>query len=368
MELHHGEHGEHDGADPEDARGNDERLGRLHARVRDHLGHRRPRGRGSRPVRRGRLQRAQLPHRRRITRQRAQRRRRRPPGAESGDGDHPRPVRLWHFRGDDGRYRTGSPRAVRARLARIEPRGRRREHRGDVERAQHRVLRHEVGRLQRGRRTHRGRRARRHVAVPDVRRSDDARVPEPARARPVDARRHRSDHQPRFRPSRRHPADRQQHAGLRRQQSGRHHGNGARRNLTGLRPGRARCGRHELLDPAAAFRRLRHLRGDLHPGVPQRARPHAAAVGHPDAVGPHRGGGVRPSPRRRSTARHAREDGADACRVRRLAGQRADGHDRRAHDGRADPPARSPPTVAVGRSNPAGVSTRSPTPPMDRAW
>ena len=42
----------------------------------------------------------------------------------------------------------------------------------------------------------------------------------------------------------------------------------------------------------------------------------------------------------RSAARHAREDGADARRVRRLAGQRADGDDRGAHDGRADPPAR----------------------------
>ncbi len=165
-------------------------------------------------------------------------------------------------------------------------------------------------------------------------------LPEPARARPADARRQRSDQPPRFRPARRHTADRQQRAVLRRQQSGRHHGLGARRHLAGLRAGRARRGRHELLDPAATVRRLRHVRGDLRPRLPQRARPDAAAVGHPDGVGPHGGVGLRPPRRRRSTARHAREDGADARRVRRLAGQRADGDDRGAHDGCADPPPR----------------------------
>ncbi len=186
-----------------------------------------------------------------------QRRRRRPTGAEPGCGDRPRTVRLWHLRNDDGGHRTGPPRAVRTRVARLEPRSRRREHRRHVERAQHRVLRHEVGRLQRGRHPHRGHRAGRHVDVPDVRRPDDPGAAEPARARPADARRQRSDQRPRIRPARRHPADRQQHAGLRRQQSGRDHGPGARRHLAGFRAGGARRGRHELLDAAPPVRRLR---------------------------------------------------------------------------------------------------------------
>ena len=204
--------------------------------------------------------------------------------------------------------------------------------------------------------------------VPDVRRPDDPGAAQPARARPADARRQRSGQRPGVLFGRRHPADRQQRAGLRRQQSGRDHGPGARRHLAGFRTCGARRGRQNystLLPRSVDFD---DLRGDLRPGVPQRARPRAAAVGHPDAVGPHRGVRVRPPRRRRSTARHAREDGADARRVRRLAGSRADGDDRRPHDGRADPPPRHRRRAQPARSNPAGGSTRSSTRRPDRVW
>ena len=63
---------------------------------------------------------------------------------------------------------------------------------------------------------------------------------------------------------------------------------------------------HELLDAAPPLDRLRRVRGDLHPVVPEQPRPHAAAVGHPDGVGPGRGLRLRPPHRRQPAARTRR--------------------------------------------------------------
>ena len=72
-----------------------------------------------------------------------------------------------------------------------------------------------------------------------------------------------------------------------------------------LQARRARRPGHELLDAAPAQRRLRHLRGDPLPGLPEGARAPALARADPAALGPRRGERLRAAHDDRPAAEHA---------------------------------------------------------------
>jgi hypothetical protein len=125
-----------------------------------------------------------------------------------------------------------------------------------------------------------------------------------------------------------------------------------------LRPRGARGARHELLDAAAAQRRLRHLRGDPLPELPEGDRPAALAGPDPAALGPRRGERLRTAHDERSAAQHAAAQRAHARRIRGPPGVRHDGRGRGADDRRAGVPA--------GRTRRPLAMAALPDDPVDR--
>ena len=131
--------------------------------------------------------------------------------------------------------------------------------------------------------------------------------------------------------------DRHVEALLQRQQPGRDPRRCADRRLAGLHPGVARGPGDGLLDPADAVDRLRHLRVDPLPGLPERALAAAGAVADPDALGPLRAERLRAPDDDQPAAEHAAARGADERRPRRPSGHQLPGGRRGADDRRPDP-------------------------------